>query len=139
MKKKIIISIYFVILLSSFGCGMFFGGDTEFGDAVSHDLDGMRETVLTVEVGEAFVLDMRHPGLADHVFKGAVFDPTLVRLDKFLMIRDEDDAEDPGRVAYLFTPLAIGETSITIKVEARAGGASSTEIFKQVTVVIEED
>lgn len=139
LPNIIIISMALCAMTILAGCGMFFGGDDGLGDATVHDLDGLFDKSILVEEGEAFVLEMAHPGHSGYDFKGAVFDPSFLRLDKYLEIPDEDVPETIARVQYLFSTLKPGSTDIAIKVHKPLDSDYPVEVFKSVHLVIEED
>jgi|GEM_PF-1251918 len=133
--QKCLVLFLFVALFSFSGCGMFSGGSSTFDDAAQYDLDGVDAMRIEIEQGELFVLDMRPPEAGMSAIRGAVFDPTLLRLEKY--VDDRETGEVP-RIRYLFTPLVPCATSIQIKLDsAKAGGRSP--IYKQVDLVVLEN
>jgi hypothetical protein len=92
-------------------------------------LDGEQLHEVRLPRGAALTLDMRDPGQSGYVFAGATFDPDLVRL---LGI----DPPADGRVRYLFTARAKGESDILIKIK-KAEPGYRPDVYKQVHVIIE--
>ncbi|WP_147821150.1 hypothetical protein [Salidesulfovibrio onnuriiensis] len=121
------------------GCGTFFGGAGDLGDAAVYDLDGLFDTKIVLEKGDAFALDMDYPGQEGYAFEGAVFDPAYVRLDKYFEVKDEENPGEIDRVQYLFTALQAGSTDISVKVCKPSDSSYPVEVFKSVHLVIEED
>lgn len=114
------------------GCGVFSGGGSDFDNASQYDLDGVDSMRIEVEQGELFVLDMRQPDAGMGVIKGAVFDPMLLRLEKY--VEDREPGEVP-RVRYLFTPLAPCATSIQVKLHGKAA-EGRPQVYKQVDLIV---
>jgi hypothetical protein len=133
-KRQVII-----LLLSTFfllgGCGFFSGSGSDFDTASQYDLDGVDSMRIEVEQGELFVLDIRQPDTGMGTIKGAVFDPVLLRLEKY--VEDREPGEVP-RVRYLFTPLAPCATSIIIKLHGNTSEGHPS-VYKQIDVMVAAD
>ncbi|WP_022662359.1 hypothetical protein [Paucidesulfovibrio longus] len=115
-------------LLAAAGCGMvptWAGGDP---GPVKVEADGEQAFAETVGLGEPLVLDMRDPGLSGYEFAGTAFDPAMFRLDSVL--------EDGFRARYVFMPLAAGESTIVVRIQAKGGGPLET--YKRVKVTVED-
>jgi len=138
MRRLATILVFFVMAVFFAGCGMFSGGIDGVGDASKYDLDGSFDEKIVVDQGDSFVLNMSNPKKSGYAVEGAVFDPTLVRLDKYIEVKGEEPG-DAGRVLYLFTAVTAGSTDISIKVSKPADSTYPVEVFKTVHLVIEDD
>ena len=92
-------------------------------------LDGEQAHVAKLARGRALVLDMRDPAASGYVFAGASFDPDLLRLDGI-------DRLAGGRVRYLFSATAKGESDIQIKIKKDEPGYRP-DVYKRVRVSIQ--
>lgn len=123
-----------VLLFCMGACGMFFGGNDGFGDAEIYDLDGTVDFVIETYPNERFVLDMRKPD--GYSFKGAAFDPALLRLDGFY---DQTGEDGSRRIQYMFTALQTGQSPVTVKIYRPEDEDYPVENYKQVEVDIKSD
>lgn len=124
-----------VVLLLA-GCGVFYGEGGGVDGTVEPDevifLDDDFELTESVSKGDTLGIDMPVPVKNGKIIVGASFDPALLRLDHFL-----EYAEDgQPRVQYLFLTMEVGATDVLVKMQPGAGG--DTEIYKRITVSIEE-
>jgi hypothetical protein len=96
---------------------------------VNLTLDGEQVHEASLPRGRALTLEMRDPALSGYVFAGTAFDPDLLRLDGI-------EPQPGGRVRYLFTAKAKGETDIQIKIKKNEPGYRP-DVYKRVRVTIE--
>lgn len=92
-------------------------------------LDGDQSHEATLPTGRTLTLDMRDPSSSGYVFAGTSFDPDLLRLDGI-------ERPAAGRVRYLFTTTAKGQSDIQIKIKKDEPGYRP-DVFKRVRVTIE--
>jgi len=92
-------------------------------------LDGEQGHEVRLPKGAALTLDMRDPGLSGYSFAGASFDPDLLRLDGIT-------PPTSGRVRYMFSAKAKGESDIQIKIKKSEPGYRP-DAYKLVHVIIE--
>jgi hypothetical protein len=92
-------------------------------------LDGEQVHGVTLKAGRTLILDMRDPALSGYVFAGTSFDPDKLRLDGIM-------PQGAGRVRYLFSATAKGESDIQIKIKKDTPGYRP-DVYKRVRVTIE--
>ncbi|MGE4292188.1 MAG: hypothetical protein AB7E32_08265 [Desulfovibrio sp.] len=122
------LAVLLALLASAGGCGLtpeWAGGDPS---PLKIKADGEQEFTETVNLGGQLILDMRDPGLSGYAFAGAVFDPAMFQLDSVL--------EEDFRARYVFTPLAVGESAVEVRIRGKKGGPIET--YKRVKVTVED-
>ncbi|MHC1699456.1 MAG: hypothetical protein AB9900_00555 [Humidesulfovibrio sp.] len=92
-------------------------------------LDGEQGHEVTLRQGHTLTLDMRDPALSGYVFAGTSFAPDLLRLDGI-------EPRTGGRVRYLFTATAKGQSDIQIKIKKNEPGYRP-DVYKRVRVTID--
>jgi hypothetical protein len=92
-------------------------------------LDGEQVHAATLARGQTLTLDMRDPAASGYGFAGASFDPDLLRLEGIERLAG-------GRVRYLFSATAKGESDIQIKIKKDEPGYRP-DVYKRVRVSIQ--
>ncbi|WP_155932586.1 hypothetical protein [Pseudodesulfovibrio alkaliphilus] len=72
-------------------------------------------------------LDLPKPLRSGHTLVGASFDPTVLRLERYL-------ERDGGSARYLFTGMENGMTDVLIKMQPREGG--DVVVYKRVSITV---
>lgn len=113
--RSIILIIFVLILISAGGCASI----NPFASSIpEYDLDGMHELSLIMMPGDSVIFEMRNPGSGGYLFNGVTFDPKLVNLEKFQIIKpDSGMMGDFGRWRFKFNVLEIGEVPIVINIK----------------------
>jgi hypothetical protein len=114
-RRAAFLSILVLILLTAAGCASI----NPFASSVpEYDLDGMHELKLIMKPGDSVIFEMRNPGSGGYLFDGVTFDPKLVNLEKFKIVKpDSGMMGDFGRWRFKFNILAIGEVPIVINIK----------------------
>ncbi len=114
-KRAAFLSILVLVLLTAVGCASI----NPFASSVpEYDLDGMHELKLIMMPGDSVIFEMRNPGSGGYLFDGVTFDPKLVKLEKFKIVKpDSGMMGDFGRWQFKFNVLAIGEVPIVINIK----------------------
>lgn len=110
-----------------------------FADSVAeYDLDGLHDMELILMPGEEVAFEMRNPGSSGYEFDGVTFDPEVVQLDKFRILKDDSAMSgDFGRWRFKFTTVTIGESSIVINI--KRPGEDLRDAYKIINLSVTED
>ncbi|BCS87573.1 hypothetical protein [Pseudodesulfovibrio sediminis] len=127
INGNIILFLFFILSI----CGCSGSSSVDGGLNVSEilTLDNEYESEISTETDQMFALDMNNPLAKGHKLTGASFDPSLLRMERFIEYED-----DGMRARYLFTALMDGKCEVLIKMQAISGGEE--EVFKRVSVTI---
>ncbi|WP_291328608.1 hypothetical protein [Desulfovibrio sp. UCD-KL4C] len=111
----IIVLMFAVVAMSAGGCAYI----NPFVSSVpEYDLDGVHELKLIMMPGDSVIFEMRNPGSGGYMFDGVTFDPKLIKLEKFKIVKpDSGMMGDFGRWQFKFNVLAIGEVPIVINIK----------------------
>lgn len=114
-RKFFHIFILFFILSSFSGCAWL----NPLGDSEKeYNLDNKYQIDVTMKPGESLILDMRNPGSGGYEFSGASFNPDLLNLEYFHIIKPESNMSgDFGRWRFVFKAIKIGDDVITINIK----------------------
>ncbi len=130
-------AVLFLILMSGIlsGCASL----NPFADSVAeYDLDGIHDMELILMPGEEVAFEMRNPGSSGYDFDGVTFDPKVIQLDKFRIIKSESGMlGDFGRWRFKFTTVTIGETSIVINI--KRPGEDLRDAYKIIDLSVTKD
>nr|WP_321257617.1 hypothetical protein [uncultured Pseudodesulfovibrio sp.] len=102
--------------------------ETGLNPAELIEIDDDYSTNVTLERGEVLAIDMPNPLVKGYTISGASFDPSMVRMERFLEYSEDGES----RARYLFTLLMEGSSDILIKMEPLQGGTE--EVYRQITV-----
>lgn len=102
--------------------------ETGLNPAELIEIDDDYSTEILLERGEVLAVDMPNPLAKGYRISGASFDPSMVRMERFLEYSEDGDS----RARYLFTVLMDGSSDILIKMEPLQGGTE--EVYRQITV-----
>ncbi|OEU66893.1 MAG: hypothetical protein BA863_05465 [Desulfovibrio sp. S3730MH75] len=126
---------YILIMISFSGCAAL----NPFADSVpEYDLDGIHEMALVMMPGDSVAFDMRNPGSGGYLFDGVTFNPKLVSLEKYNILKaDSGRVGDFGRWRFEFKLLEIGEAAIIINI--KRANEELRDAYKIVTLSITEE
>jgi hypothetical protein len=132
-NKSLLIMILLVFILA--GCASI----NPFSDSISeYDLDGKHEISLGLMPGERLAFEMRNPGSGGYRFDGVSFDPALVNLDKFKIIKaDSGLTGDFGRWRFEFTTVGLGAAPVIINI--KRPGEGTRDAYKVINLDITKD
>lgn len=110
-----------------------------FADSVAeYDMDGKHEIKLELMPGEQLAFEMRNPGSGGYQFDGVSFDPELVSLDKFKIIKaDSGLMGDFGRWRFEFTTVGLGSSPVIINI--KRPGENTRDAYKVINMDITKD
>ncbi|WP_320174597.1 hypothetical protein [Maridesulfovibrio sp.] len=128
----------FCLLLLTFmssGCSSL----NPFADSIAeYDIDGKHEISLGLMPGEQLAFEMRNPGSGGYQFDGVSFDPELVSLDKFKIIKpDSGLMGDFGRWRFEFTTVGLGASPVIINI--KRPGEDTRDAYKVINMDITKD
>ncbi|MCJ2164179.1 hypothetical protein [Pseudodesulfovibrio sp. S3] len=129
MKNGIIVIISIFVLFVG-GCAGSFSEDGGLEPVETIVLDDDFAAQISVARADVFALDMINPVHKGHRISGAFFDPSMLRMERFI----EYDNEGELRARYLFSALADGSSDVLIKMVPVSGG--DQVVFKQVSVSV---
>ncbi|WP_031481935.1 hypothetical protein [Maridesulfovibrio frigidus] len=126
---------YILIMVSFSGCAAL----NPFADSIpEYDLDGTHEMELVMMPGDSVAFDMRNPGSGGYLFDGVTFDPKLVSLEKYNILKaDSGRLGDFGRWRFEFKLLKIGEAVVIINI--KRANEDQRDSYKIVTLSITEE
>ncbi len=110
-----------------------------FSDSIAgYDLDGRHEINLGLMPGEKLAFEMRNPGSGGYQFAGVSFDPELVSLDKFTIIKPESGLMgDFGRWRFEFTTVGLGAAPVIINI--KRAHEETRDAYKVINMDITKD
>ncbi|WP_321402358.1 hypothetical protein [Maridesulfovibrio sp.] len=110
-----------------------------FADSITeYDMDGKHEISLGLMPGEQLAFEMRNPGSGGYQFDGVSFDPDLVSLDKFKIIKtDSGLMGDFGRWRFEFTTIGLGAAPVIINI--KRPGEGTRDAYKVINMDITKD
>ena len=110
-----------------------------FADSIAeYDMDGKHELSLELMPGEQLAFEMRNPGSGGYQFDGVSFDPELVSLDKFKIIKaDSGQMGDFGRWRFEFTTVGLGAAPVIINI--KRPGDETRDAYKVINMDITKD
>lgn len=128
--KSLLLPIFILVLAGCFG-----GPSVESGIELEElvELNGEEIAEVFVEKGETFGMDMRDPSNEGGMILGASFDPTMLRMERYLAYEDDG----LSRVQYIFTAIADGASEVVVKMKKT--NSSVTEVYKRVIVKVGDD
>jgi hypothetical protein len=129
-KKFFFLALCPLFILVLNGCAGSSSVDGGLSPVETIVLDDEYNATLDVNKDAVFALDLLRPTAKGRRITGAVFDPEMVRMERYL---EYDDDGEP-RARYLFTALQEGVSDVLIRMVPVAGGDVST--YRQVTVTI---
>ncbi|WP_139167358.1 hypothetical protein [Maridesulfovibrio ferrireducens] len=134
-NKASILAICVLLLFGLGGCAYL----NPFASSVpEYDLDGVHDLSLIMMPGDSVVFEMRNPGSGGYQFDGITFDPKLVNLEKFQILKPESGmVGDFGRWRFEFKLLAIGEVPIIINI--KRANDSQRDAYKIISLNITKD
>lgn len=115
-SEKLRVFLIFVLFLFFLnGCAWM----NPFADSVrEYDLDGEHQVDIVMMPGESVAFDMRNPGSGGYEFSGATFNPDVLKLEYFRILKpDSGMAGDFGRWRLEFKALDVGDDVITIHIK----------------------
>ncbi|WP_432737812.1 hypothetical protein [Maridesulfovibrio sp. FT414] len=140
MKIKKFYSLGWVLIILLFS-GAFSGCASlnPFSDSIAeYDLDGKHDIELGLMPGDEIAFEMRDPGSGGYLFDGVTFDPKLVRLAKYKILKPESGLlGDFGRWRFEFTILNVGETTVAINI--KRSGDKQRDAYKVINLNITKD
>ncbi|NDV25715.1 hypothetical protein [Desulfovibrio sp. JC010] len=132
-KNWLLILILLVFILN--GCASL----NPFGDSIAeYDMDGKHEISLGLMPGEKLAFEMRNPGSGGYQFDGVSFDPELVTLDKFKILKSDSGLMgDFGRWRFEFTTVGLGNAPVIINI--KRAGEETRDAYKVINMDITKD
>ncbi|BDQ36620.1 hypothetical protein SYK_09800 [Pseudodesulfovibrio nedwellii] len=128
LKFFSMLSLIMVCLFMLTACFGSSSVETGLNPAELIEIDDDYSTVVTLERGEILAVDMPNPLVKGYRISGASFDPSMLRMERFLEYSEDDE----NRARYLFTVLMDGSSDILIKMKPLQGGTE--EVYRQVTI-----
>lgn len=135
MRKQLVLSILFVLILGLNGCAWL----NPFADSVKeYNLDNKYQIDVMLMPGESVALDMRNPGAGGYMFSGASFNPEVLNLEYFHILKPDSDRQgDFGRWRFVFKALKVGEDVITIHINRPS--EKMQESYKIIQIKVTKD
>lgn len=122
--------IFSFFVLAVAGCSGASSVDGGLNPVETLVLDDEYAATLNVEEHEIFALDVIRPVAKGYRISGAFFDPSILRMERYLEY--EEDGEPRAR--YLFAGLAGGACDVLVRMVPDGGG--EMEVYRQVTVTV---
>ncbi len=129
-RKVGVFAICAVFVLALSGCSGSSSVDGGLEPVETLVLDGEYASALNVEENEVFALDVIRPLAKGYRISGAFFDPSILRMERYL----EYDDDGESRARYLFTGLTGGACDVLVRMVPVGGG--EMVVYRQVTVSV---
>ncbi|NDV22746.1 hypothetical protein [Desulfovibrio sp. JC022] len=131
--NRLLILFFMTFIIS--GCASL----NPFADSITeYDMDGKHEISLGLMPGEQLAFEMRNPGSGGYQFDGVSFNPAMVSLDKFKIIKpDSGLMGDFGRWRFEFTTVGLGSDPVIINI--KRSGEKTRDAYKVINLDITED
>jgi len=120
-----LVVVCFFLLAGCFGSSSV---ETGLNPAELIEIDDDYSTEVQLERGEVLAVDMPNPLAKGYRISGASFDPSMLRMERFLEYTEDGES----RARYLFTVLMDGSSDILIKIKPLQDGTE--DVYRQVTV-----
>lgn len=131
--NRLLVLFFLTVMIS--GCSSL----NPFADSIAeYNMDGKHEISLGLMPGEQLAFEMRNPGSGGYQFDGVSFNPELVSLDKFKIIKpDSGLMGDFGRWRFEFTTVGLGSAPVIINI--KRSGDKTRDAYKVINMDITKD